>query len=746
MYLKGPISAQPLHASQWAARGADGGRSLYLNQDAGKGSQDAFLRVSQLRPTGAMESEFPGEDSLLQKLRDSHHRFQRHMQQLLEKYNQPFEDAPLVQMSTLTYATPQGLKVWGGKLVKKRNKGQTQDAKTVGRREGPAQATAAGPELPAPCTRDPGVDSESSDAGSSLSREDVGAGTFMPAVPWSPLKDDLRRKYLTQVDSLLQDKGCSEYDDYRDGNDTRGTPVPSSASPPRPALGDCGSVSEESPGGPFEPAASSRPCSTDMAIVPRNASVTLQATGGDSFSSNQSFAADDICSVTISDLYAGMLHSMSRLLGAKPASIISTKTFIVQNWTSRRRHRCQSRTNKTRCRGGRQGTHRSSHQRLLPSFEPVKEVAVLRDCQNVRDKAGLKLEKARLEVNAPQICRLQPSRKELKGTPQKCASLTYIDSITMHRLDQENRLMTLQWLISPVKVFSRRRIQQGDRGTHHRELANRFDQLYQEYCPSPRKLPCLPFPGSSRVHAHRASPGVPWSSETHRPRPFSRAKGKSLNEAFENLGKRAVEARTCLAKSNSFPSLLKADPAQNPGSSERTADLSQGNNLGILRKSVVLSEALSVPGVRPLSCARDRYDEIKEKFDKLHQQYCRRSPQQTKTPLCSGASPDKASVEVQDQKEASLGKLNLVSGFQGPQKLSASPHWSIKHSLGSSTIVHPSACLALTARRGPQPLVKRRRLSDPQVCGRWAEAQGSSHMAGRATRRPGDEVGSLQLD
>lgn len=89
MYLKGPISAQPLHASQWAARGADGGRSLYLNQDAGKGSQDAFPRVSRLRPTGAMESEFPGEDSLLQKLRDSHHRFQRHMQQLLEKVRTP---------------------------------------------------------------------------------------------------------------------------------------------------------------------------------------------------------------------------------------------------------------------------------------------------------------------------------------------------------------------------------------------------------------------------------------------------------------------------------------------------------------------------------------------------------------------------------------------------------------------------------------------------------------------------------
>ncbi|XP_049568251.1 Holliday junction recognition protein isoform X4 [Orcinus orca] len=56
-----------------------------------------------------MEGEVLGEDTLLRKLRDSRRRFQRRMQQLIEKYNQPFEDAPVVQMSTLTYETPQGL-------------------------------------------------------------------------------------------------------------------------------------------------------------------------------------------------------------------------------------------------------------------------------------------------------------------------------------------------------------------------------------------------------------------------------------------------------------------------------------------------------------------------------------------------------------------------------------------------------------------------------------------------------------
>lgn len=490
--------------------------------------------------------------------------------------------------------------------------------------------------------------------------------------------------------------------------------------------------------------------------MPRNASATFQAAGGgDSFSSSQSFAADDMGSVTISDLYAGMLHSMSRLLGAKPASIISTKTFIVRNWTSRgRRGGCRSRTHRPRPGGGRRGARGGPPHTLPPRSEPGKELGVLRDRQNVPEKAGLKLEKARLEANAPQICELLPSRKAPTGTPQRCASVTYVDSVTVHRLDRENRLMTLQWLISPVKIFPGRRAPQGDGGSHRRELAGRFDRLHQECCPSPRKpprrLPCLPrlpCPSSPAVHTHTASPGGPARSETRRPsRPLGRAGGKSLSEAFEHLGQGAAEAGTCLAKGGSLPSLPKAGPARRPGGSERTADLPHGNGLGTLRTSVFLSEALSVPGLRPPGCAKGRYDEIKEQFDRLHQKYCQRSPRRTKTPACAGAPPGRASVDVRDKKDDALGKVNLASGFQGPQKLSASPHRSTKHSLGSTTIVLPSTCFALAAGRGPQPLAKRRRLSDPQVCGRWAEAQGPTHVAGRATRGPRDEVGSLQLD
>lgn len=75
---------QPMGSPQ----GGRGAEPLF-EPGRGPGSQDAVLRVSRLRPACAMESAFPGEDSLLQKLRDSHHRFQRHMQQLLEKVRTP---------------------------------------------------------------------------------------------------------------------------------------------------------------------------------------------------------------------------------------------------------------------------------------------------------------------------------------------------------------------------------------------------------------------------------------------------------------------------------------------------------------------------------------------------------------------------------------------------------------------------------------------------------------------------------
>ncbi|XP_041622043.1 Holliday junction recognition protein [Vulpes lagopus] len=701
----------------------------------------------------AMEGRLRGEDRLLWQLRDSRRRFQRHMQRLLEKYNQPFEDAPLVQMSTLTYETPQGLRIWGGGLVKETNKGQIQDSlvEWVSRSGGsPEGASAQGPRLPVSCAQGLGTDSNNNDD-ASFYQEDVIAGSFMPAAPWSPLKNELRRKYLTQVDILLQDEGWSERTDG-DGEDAHVTLIPSSALPATPAHGCC-DVSGESPGDPAEPASCprecdpSRPCSADLALVPRSDSLWLHGAGGSSFSSSPPLEADNICDVTISDLYAGMLHSMSRLLSTKPSCIISTKTsFIAHSWNSRRRHKCKSRMNRTRCRGAGP-SRRGPQDRLPPCSEPGKNRKVLRDCENVLDasgqKADLKMEKAFPKVNKLEVCKLDPSWREFKGLrslmSQRSSSMTYGDARAVRHLDQENRFMALKWLISPVKILSRPGVLPGKGGNRYREIEIKFDKLHQEYCPSPGKQPCLTAPpGPSAVAMYRggpASPRGPQGLETRRLSGlFGRAEAKRSNEAFEDLGEGAIGAGRRLQRRSSPPSLPETSSAQSLSRSEQMLDLlSQRNNLGILGKSLSPGRTSSVAGVLPLSCGRDRYSEIKEKFDKLHREYCQKSPKQTQAPLRIGAPPERSSVEVPYPKGGILEKLNPDSGFQGPPKLSASPQRSRESTPGSTTL----ECFMLTARRAHQSPPKRRQLSDSLLYGQWASSPDSSRVVGQATLRPG---------
>ncbi|KAK2108255.1 hypothetical protein P7K49_013420 [Saguinus oedipus] len=485
-----------------------------------------------------------------------------------------------------------------------------------------------------------------------------------------------------------------------------------------------------------------------MALVPRNDSLSLQEISGSSFSSSQPFEDDGICDVTISDLYAGMLHSMSRLLSTQPSSIISTKTFIMQNWNSRKRHRCKSRMNKTYCKGGRR-SQRSPKESFVTCSEPVKETGALRDCKNSLDvscrKTGLKLEKTFLEVNKPQIRKLHPSWKELKVTPSKYSSLTYFNSSAMHNLDKENRFWKLKWLISPVKIVSKPRIRQGHGENHQREIEIRFDQLHQEYCLSPRSQPRqMGLLDSWAVNLYRGGPVNPGGLqglETRRPSlPSSKAKARSLSETFENLGKRGLEAGRYLPKSESSSSLPETNPTHGPACTQQMSDLHvQGNHSGIVRKSVSPSKTLSVPDKEVRGHGRNRYDEIKEEFDKLHQQYCPKSPGQMKVPLCIGASPDKASMEVGYRADCFSEKLDPDPRFQGFWKLPSSPLGCRKSLLGSTAVEpHSSTCVACATRGDRQFPAKRPRLSDPQGSGHQADARGASGGVGNAVR-PGEQ-------
>uniref|UniRef100_A0A8D2AXN5 Uncharacterized protein n=1 Tax=Sciurus vulgaris TaxID=55149 RepID=A0A8D2AXN5_SCIVU len=408
-----------------------------------------------------------------------------------------------------------------------------------------------------------------------------------------------------------------------------------------------------------------------------------------------------------------MLHSMSRLLSTKPSSIISTKTFIVQSWSSRRRH-----------------AHRSRARRPTPCSEPQQETGPLRDCKNLvhvtQHKPGLKLDKAFLAGNKTQILKLDSGWKELQMAPRQHSSLTSLDLNRVHRPDQENRLRMLNGLISPVKVVSRPRILPIQAQNRYREIEAKFNKLHQECCPNPMKR-SFPdgLPGSWAVDVYRGgsgSPGSPGSlrsSETHRRRlPFSKVKVKRLSEAFENLGKRCVDIGRGPPESQPSPSLSKDSSSQSHGHSWQTSSLFQGHNSGTFRKSLSPSQ-ISVPRIEPLCCGRNRYKEVKEKFDQLHQKYCQTSPRQAKSPAHLGMPLNEASAEVPLQTQELFGKSKRDSPFQ---KWSPSLQWHMRSPQGSPAAeAYPSAQSVQAAGRDPQFPAKRRRM-----CGHRASFQDPS--------------------
>ncbi|MBZ3889768.1 Holliday junction recognition protein [Sciurus carolinensis] len=508
----------------------------------------------------------------------------------------------------------------------------------------------------------------------------------------------------------------------------------------------CGRVPAESPGDLAESTPFPRgrdpsgPCPADLATAPRNDSPSLLGTSSSSCVSSQTSEADDICNVTISDLYAGMLHSMSRLLSRKPSGIISTKTFIVQSWSSRRRHVRRGRAPMSQPHGA--GARRSGRERPAPCSEPRQETGPLRDCENLvhvtRHKPGLKLDKAFLAGDKAQMLKLDSGCKELQVTPRKHSSSTSLDLDGVHRPDQENRLMMLKWLISPVKIVSRPRMPPLPSGNRRREIEVRFNRLHQEFCLSPGKRSCPDgLPGSWALDLYRGgsvSPGGLRGLETHRwSLPFSKAKAKRLREAFENLGRRSVEGGRGTPERQPSPSHLKDSPSHSRGRSWQTSGLFQEHSSGTFRKALPPSQTMAVPGIEPLGCGRDRYNEIKEKFDQLHQKYCQTSPPRAKAPAHLGMPSGKASAGPLQTQEL-FGKSHRDRLFQ---KWPRSPQGS------PAAEAHPSARSAHAAGRDPQFPAKRRRLSEPQVCGRRAGFPDPSE-ADEADPGPGEQGSPAQ--
>ncbi|XP_021053612.1 Holliday junction recognition protein isoform X2 [Mus pahari] len=594
-----------------------------------------------------MESVGRQDRRLREQLNESRSRFQTLMQRLLAKYNQPFEDDPLVQMTTLTYQTSQGLRVWGGKLMTKGNQECTQNA------------------------------------------------------------------------------------EKRGGKDTVMTWVPSVTSPVTPATGCQDGISAKSSGGPKVSALSSRgqgpsyPCPADMAIVTRNDSLSLLETSSNCVS-NQSFEVDDICNVTISDLYEGMMHSMSRLLHSKPSCIISTKTYINQSWKLRRRPSCKQGPHKNRTYCPRsKASQRSTLKGPSPSSEPGKEAGILRDYKNLPHvaphKTGLELKSDSLEGSKCQVHKFSPAWKELQMMPQKGLDLN---------LQQENRAMALQWLISPVKMVPRPRMLPSQVEKWYREIKIKFDKLHQEYCVSSGKQSHLTGPTESwAVDVYRSgskSPGSRQGVETRRlSSPFSRVKTERPGEALEDLRGKSVKTNGCLLRSSPSP---EGSLSQSPGHSQQSSDLQ--HNSQPTGKAVLPSTAISAPCIDSPGRGKNNYDELKKEFNRLYQKYCLVSPQRAKVTSCGRVSPMKATVAVPCQTEH-LKRLNPDSPLQSYQKWSLSPGCRIRVLQDSTAVeAHTSAQTASALVREPWLSTKRRKLSYPVACAHQAKSQDSSGASG----------------
>ncbi|XP_006893584.1 PREDICTED: Holliday junction recognition protein [Elephantulus edwardii] len=457
------------------------------------------------------------EAILQQRLRHSRHRFQRSMRLLIAKYDQPFEDAPLVEMTTLTYQTAQGLRVWGGRLIEEESAQHSQVEGTpltpVSQGDSPQRAAH--------------TDSKSDDLNATFDWKDEAAMAMAltPPVPQSPPIDELRRKYLTQVDILLQDDKRSEVASFpglscdrvwdwrhsqvddRVGEDILVTLGSVSV---KPTLGDDRGVCARNTWSPDNPAPSLREgdLSTAWEVVPGNDSLVSHGVSSHSFSSCQSFEARNICDVTISDLYEGMLLSMSRLLAKQPSCIISTKTVLTQDWRWRRRARGKGRLGWTYCGRNRAANWASGRRRSPPSQPdgaPHRPKDLL--CGSGHGTA-LQLKSPLQEANTLRAHDSAPHREDLTVTPRKSSWSRHLSFIVDHDLDQEDRIMTLNWLISPVKLKSRPTTLQCLVETRHSEIEFKFDKLYQKCCPDPSTLPGPVGPWAVDVYrGDRTNPG-----------------------------------------------------------------------------------------------------------------------------------------------------------------------------------------------------------------------------------------------
>ncbi|XP_072496604.1 uncharacterized protein [Notamacropus eugenii] len=263
---------------------------------------------------------------LVQKLQSSSRRFASVMSALVAKYDHPFAEDKLVHIATLTYETPAGLRVWGGKIV---TQAVFQNTQISLEKEGYSIGN---------MTQSTFIDFESNGVDESLVQRNGDVILKNDSFLSLP-ENDLDKKYMTQVDVILEDDHprMIMLDSFSKRRTQNPPKILSVEDNPKALLGCSSNGSRKNYGIPVKPASALQgPQNTRMVAVPPNQSLLVWRARksssvrslGDTASEDEESAQD----LTLSDIYAEMLCSVYKCLPSQKMGPISTKKYISKGW------------------------------------------------------------------------------------------------------------------------------------------------------------------------------------------------------------------------------------------------------------------------------------------------------------------------------------------------------------------------------------------------------------------------------
>ncbi|XP_051855428.1 Holliday junction recognition protein isoform X3 [Antechinus flavipes] len=264
---------------------------------------------------------------LLNQLQANNRRFAHTMGTLVAKYDRPFKEDKLVHIATLTYQSEMGLKIWGGKRVSNEIFRNTQISLE---KEGYSMDN---------FTESTSTDDTSSGADITLvQRNDTSLWNEGFSLE-SLSENDLDKKNMTRVDVILEDDHprLIMFDSFNKRKD----PMILSAKESSEASLDSSSIGPRkdnrlsvtltSPLRCPRGAGGAAACPNESLLAWRARRSRLSGCMGDVT------WGDEERELTLSDVYAEMLCSLSKCLPSQKVGLVSTNKYISKGWFSKKR-------------------------------------------------------------------------------------------------------------------------------------------------------------------------------------------------------------------------------------------------------------------------------------------------------------------------------------------------------------------------------------------------------------------------